>query len=78
MALGVLMALMLAQAGAPAASEKPAAEPVKAEKPKKICVEEAQIGSHFKKRICATPEAWEKRRLADQAILQRGANTPTK
>ena len=73
MAVGVLMALMLAQAGAPAA-EKPA----EAVKPKKVCVEEAQMGSHFKKRICATPEEWEKRRERDAAVLERGANTPTR
>lgn len=85
MATGLLMALLLAQAAVPAAAG-PAAEPAKAEavkpakaeKPKKVCVEEAQMGSHFKTRICATPEEWERRRERDAAVLQRGANTPTK
>ena len=79
-AAGLLMALLLAQAAVPAAAG-PAAEPVKpakVEKPKKVCVEEAQMGSHFKTRICATPEEWERRRERDAAVLQRGANTPTK
>ena len=73
--LGMILAVALAQA-APAAAA-PAAEPAKAEKPKKVCVEEAQMGSHFKKRICATPEEWEKRRAADTAAMsKRGANAP--
>lgn len=68
--LAVILAIALAQAA-------PAAEPAKAEKPKKICVEEAQMGSHFKKRICATPEEWEKRRERDAATMsKRGANAP--
>ena len=74
--LGLTLALALAQAAGPAASEKPA-EAAKAEKPKKICVEEAQMGSHFKKRICATAEEWEKRRERDAATMsKRGANSP--
>lgn len=75
----VLAVAMLAQA-APAAetAPKPADAAAKPEKPKKVCVEEAQLGSHFKKRICATPEEWEKRRLADEAAMaKRGANAPT-
>jgi hypothetical protein len=56
--LGMILVLALAQAAAPAGTERPA-EPAKAEKPKKVCVEEAQMGSHFKKRICATPEVGE-------------------
>ena len=80
--LGVILAVALAQAAGPAASGAAAAEPAavgaaKAEKPKKVCVEEAQLGSHFKKRICATPEEWEKRRAADTAAMsKRGANAP--
>jgi len=74
--LGMVLALALAQAAAPAGTEKPA-EPAKAEKPKKVCVEEAQVGSHFKKRICATPEEWERRRERDAAAMsKRGANAP--
>lgn len=81
----MILALALAQA-APAAGAAKAAEPggvetparpAGAEKPKKICVEEAQMGSHFKKRICATAEEWEKRRERDAATMsKRGANAP--
>ena len=81
MVLGVMLEAVLAQAAAGAVAsetEKPAAEAAKPEKPKKVCVEEAQMGSHFKRRICATPEEWEKRRERDAAVLNRGANTPTK
>jgi hypothetical protein len=76
--LGMILAVALAQAAAPAAASQPAAtEAAKPEKPKKVCVEEAQMGSHFKKRICATPEEWEKRRAADTAAMsKRGANAP--
>jgi len=70
--LGVILAVALAQAAAPAA------EAAKPEKPKKVCVEEAQMGSHFKRRICATPEEWEKRRERDAKVLERGANAPVK
>ena len=73
----MLMSLIFAAAvaAAPAAAESaPAkAEPAaaKAETPKKVCVEEAQIGSHFKKRICATPEEWERRRLRDAEMMSK-------
>lgn len=80
MSVGVLMALMLAQAAVPAAAA-PAAEPgkaAKAEKPKKVCVQETQLGSHFKTRICATPEEWERRRERDAEVLSRGSDRPTK
>lgn len=78
------MALMLAQAAVPAATA-PAAEPAKAEavkpakaeKPKKVCVQETQLGSHFKTRICATPEEWERRRERDADVLLRGSDRPT-
>jgi hypothetical protein len=73
--LGMILAVALAQAAAPAATATEAAKP---EKPKKVCVEEAQMGSHFKKRICATPEEWEKRRERDAKVLERGANAPVK
>jgi hypothetical protein len=70
--LGMILAVALAQAATPAATE--AAKP---EKPKKICVEEQQMGSHFKRRICATAEEWEKRRARDAAAMsKRGANAP--
>ncbi len=69
--LGMILAVALAQGAAPAATE--AAKP---EKPKKICVEEQQMGSHFKRKICATAEEWEKRRERDAKVLNRGANAP--
>jgi hypothetical protein len=78
MVLGVMLAAVLAQAATEAAPAA-ATDAAKAEKPKKVCVEEAQMGSHFKRKICATPEEWEKRRERDAAVLdKRGANTPTK
>lgn len=46
-------------------------EPAKPEKPKKVCVTEAQLGSHFKSRICATPEEWERRRERDAAEMSK-------
>ena len=83
MALGLLMALMLAQAAVPAATapaepaKAEAVKPAKAEKPKKVCVQETQLGSHFKTRICATPEEWERRRERDADVLLRGSDRPT-
>jgi hypothetical protein len=71
----VLAGALMAQA-APAAAEPPA----KAEKPKpeKVCVTEAQLGSHFKRRICATPAEWEARRLRDQeAMSKTGGKAPS-
>ena len=88
--LAVLMtAALLAQAPATteaeAGSEAPKAAaaastaPAKPAKPKKVCVEEAPMGSHFRKRICATPEEWERRRLKDEAAMARArAETPTR
>lgn len=55
---------------AEAAAAAPAAKPAKA-KPEQVCVTEAQLGSHFKKKICATPEEWERRRLQDQEMMSR-------
>jgi hypothetical protein len=74
--LGAALAAVALLAQAPAGAEKPA-ETAKPEKPKKICVEEEQMGSHFKRRICATPEEWEKRREKDAANMSRArANAP--
>lgn len=53
-------------AAAPAAAAKPA-------EPKKVCVVEAQLGSHFKKKVCATEAEWEKRRLQDADVIARSA-----
>jgi hypothetical protein len=36
-----------------------------------VCEEAPQIGSHFKRKVCATPEDWEARRLRDQQEMQR-------
>jgi predicted secreted protein len=76
--LGLILAVTLAaQAPATAAPAAPAPAAKPAE-PKKVCVEEAQIGSHFKKRICATPEQWEKRRTQDAAAMAKpGGKAPT-
>jgi len=30
-----------------------------------------QMGSHFKRKVCATPEAWEARRRRDAALMER-------
>ncbi|MBL8555198.1 MAG: hypothetical protein JNL41_13030 [Phenylobacterium sp.] len=47
-------------------------------KPDKVCVTEAQLGSHFKRRICATPAEWEARRLRDQEAMSRnGGKAPS-
>lgn len=76
MLVAMIVAAALAQApaetgkAAEAAAETPAKE-------KKVCVVEQQLGSHFKKRICATPAEWEKRREKDAAAMsRRGANAP--
>lgn len=47
------------------ASAKPA------EEPKLICEQVEQMGSHFKKKVCATAEAWEARRRKDADQMQR-------
>lgn len=57
-----------ARPAAPSASAPPAAKP---DEPKKVCVVEPQLGSHFRKRICATPQEWEERRLRDAAEMAK-------
>ncbi len=52
-------------AGAPAATT--AAAPGK---PKLVCEETQQLGSHFPQRVCMTPEQMEARRKAAQAAMQ--------
>jgi predicted secreted protein len=49
----------------------PPAEAAKPAEPKKVCVTEAQLGSHFKKRICATQEEWDRRRERDAAEMSK-------
>ena len=53
------------------ASTVAARESAKPAKPKKVCVTEAQMGSHFKARICATPQEWERRRERDAAEMSK-------
>lgn len=75
------VALMLAAAAAapplsapPETSEAPKAQPAAPEekpKPKMVCQVAPQLGSHFKRKVCATPEDWEARRLRDQEEMQR-------
>ena len=74
--LGLIFAAALAAQGNGAAATAPtaAATPVataKSAEPKKICVSEAQLGSNFKKRICATAEEWERRRLRDEDEMSK-------
>lgn len=80
---GAILAAVLAAQGAEAAkptaagqteasaAAKPAATPAE---PKKICVTEAQTGSHFKKRICATQEEWDRRRERDAAEMAKASD----
>jgi hypothetical protein len=60
-----------AKPGTAATSAATPSEPAKPEKPKKVCVTEAQLGSHFKSRVCATPEEWERRRERDAAEMSK-------
>lgn len=64
---GLMFAAALAApvGGEPAASPAPNTATAKPAEPKKVCVTETQMGSLMKKRICATPEEWERRRQAD-------------
>jgi len=77
--LGLMLALAVqagaatgAELGATAVPAAPAAAAKPAE-PKKVCVVEAQLGSHFKKKVCATEAEWEKRRLQDADVIARSA-----
>lgn len=73
MLVSLIFMAALAAAEPSAATVVPAtkAEAAKPEAPKKVCVTEAQLGSHFKKKVCATPEEWERRRLRDQAEMSK-------
>jgi hypothetical protein len=68
--VGMILAAALAAEGAPPAKAPPQ-KAEKAQEVKKVCVKEAQMGSLFERRICATPEEWERRRLNDAAEMQR-------
>jgi len=41
-------------------------------KPKLICEDDEQIGSHFRKRVCLTPEQVEARKKAARDMFQHG------
>ena len=78
--VGFVALMLVAAAAAPPPSTPPVtsgvpktqpAAPVEKAKPKMVCQEAPQIGSHFKRKICATPEEWEARRLRDQQEMQR-------
>ncbi len=77
---GVIFALALAAQGGETAATvaaKPPPKAAEASKPaesKKVCVTEAQLGSHFKKRICATQEEWDRRRERDAAEMSKMAD----
>ncbi|ODT86807.1 hypothetical protein [Phenylobacterium sp. SCN 70-31] len=60
-----LAAALMAEPAVGAEAKAGVASAAKPEGPKKVCVLQAQTGSHFKKRICATPEEWEERRRRD-------------
>lgn len=73
----IVMAAALAGAEPPAATAPATVAPVtapapKPAKPKLVCVEEAQMGSLFKQKTCATAEEWEKRRERDREAMSRG------
>ena len=42
---------------------------------KLICQDSEQIGSHFRSRVCLTPEQVEARRKAAQAMFEQGGQT---
>jgi len=50
---------------------RPAPEAALAEEPRLICEQVQQMGSHFKRKVCATPEAWEARRRKDAAQMEK-------
>jgi hypothetical protein len=50
--------------------------PAKPPKPKKICVEEARIGSLMTHRICATQEEWDRRQERDAAEMAKMRSVP--
>ena len=76
MLVAMIAAAVLAQAPAESATTTATvskATEAAAEKPKdkKICVVEQQMGSHFKKKICATADEWDRRREKDAKNMSR-------
>ncbi|MFM8754229.1 MAG: hypothetical protein ACKODL_05990 [Phenylobacterium sp.] len=53
---------------AKAAAVRPAPKPGE---PKLICEQVQQMGSHFRRKVCATAESWEARRRKDADQMQR-------
>ena len=78
--VGFVALMVAAAAAAPPPSAPPetsaaptaqSAAPMEKAKPKMVCEEAPQLGSRFKRKVCATPEDWEARRLRDQQEMQR-------
>jgi hypothetical protein len=79
-----LTALMLfapaAQTAEPSTPQTPETGPAKAApaqpapnagEPRLVCEQVQQMGSHFRRKVCATPEAWEARRRKDAAQMEK-------
>ena len=77
-------ALLLLSPAARAAGDAPPASPAQpparpapevpakaGDEPKMVCESVQQMGSHFRRKVCATPEAWEARRRKDAAQMER-------
>ncbi|MCA6306146.1 MAG: hypothetical protein IM647_00010 [Phenylobacterium sp.] len=71
---------LTAQAAETTGSKPPENRPAKAAavrpvpntgEPKLICEQVQQMGSHFRRKVCATAEAWEARRRKDADQMQR-------
>jgi len=71
---------LTAQAAETTGSRPPENRPAKAAavrpvpnmgEPKLICEQVQQMGSHFRRKVCATAEAWEARRRKDADQMQR-------
>ena len=61
-----------AKAHDPRPAKAPAVQPAPGEgEPKLICEQVEQMGSHFRRKVCATAEAWEARRRKDADQMQR-------
>lgn len=75
----LLLAALAPEPSAPANGPTPqtaVAAPAKSPKPKKICVEEARIGSLMTHRICATQEEWDRRAERDAEEMSKVQTLP--
>ena len=77
----ISLLLLAALAGDPPPPSKPTVQAAPASaipstpaKPKKICVEEAALGSLMTRRICATQEEWDRRAEGDALEFSRSQN----